>query len=306
MKKIILFLTLTISAQSFAQSRKVFLAEDGSAIDSSKATFYLLINQLSDTSWSAKQYGMDNVIITEGNYKDASLITPHGKFTYYNRDLKKIGNEASASYVETVGEYKNGLKDGQWIVFRSENFISSLDTYKNDKLNGLHENYGDKTLPITIRGNYVDDVKEGEWYTISKDGNILRAEGFTHGKRTSDNTKSSGLKAAIPPDDFNSYIIGNITKVVSNDTNETIFVHCTITNEGMVVNPTITNPEINPSLAMTILNTLLKSPKWKPAYDVNLKIYIEWNAGFMVTIKKGNVNTFYSSKAEELIHQIKN
>lgn len=306
MKKILFFFILTISVQSFAQTKKAFLSGDGSTVDSSKATFYLIINQLSDTSWSAKQYGMDNIIITEGVYKDSSLATPHGKFIYYGRDPKTRNGTNSENYVQTIGEYKNGMKDGQWIDFRSDNSILSLNNYKNDKLNGLHENYGDKTLPITIRGNYVDDLKEGEWYTISKNGNILRTEGFIHGKHTSDNTKASSLKAAIPPDDFNNYIISNVNKVVSDNTNERVFVYCTITDEGMVINPTISDLKLNPLIVNTLLNILLKSPKWKPAYDVNLKKYIEWNAGFIVRIAKGNVTTFFSSKTEELIHQIKN
>jgi antitoxin component YwqK of YwqJK toxin-antitoxin module len=306
MKKI-LFLFLFITAvHSFAQTKKVFLSEDGSTVDSSKAVFYLLIKQISDTSWTANQYSMDDLIITEGTYKDESLQIPHGKFFYYNKRPKTKQQQGSVNYVQTIGEFKNGLREGQWINFNYDNSKVSLDTYLNDKLNGLHENYGDKTLPITVRGQYIENLKEGEWYIISKHGDIIRTEVFKFGKKISDNKKTLSLKAAFPPDNFNDYFIKNIGKITSNNTNEQIIVYCTITDEGKVINPKINNPMIVPELTNKLLKILSESPKWKPAYDTNLNKFIEWNVEFLVAIEKGNITTKYSSKANELLYQLNN
>jgi uncharacterized protein YdeI (BOF family) len=312
MKKlsVVMLFFLLVVTMSSAQSSKVFYGDRGPVLDSSKAQFYIVTDRISDTVWVAKQYAMDNTIMMEGTYKDQSLDIPNGNFVYYEK-IASLGSKIKGTapgvvnYVKTRGEFRNGAKDGRWTEYFFDGRTQVINTYKNDLLDGLYENYYQDDTTVSVRGNYINDKREGYWYVFSKRGNVIRKELYKDGKVTDRVIVPPAYIGAVPPKDFNKYIRSNISKLTNSNTNGTITVEATITKAGKVLNPTLTNFGISSEIADKVLKIVSDYPTlWTPPIDTNLKQAIDDNISFFIEIRSGEVTVNYSPTANALVYQL--
>ena len=290
-----------------AQTHKAFIGKDGSVVDSSKATSYIIYNKVSDTIWVAKQYGMNGVIITVGTYKDANLGLPNGRFFYYHEgDLiweneHKIGHvDAKAydtsNYITKTGAFSNGKRTGKWIMLNRNGGRIRLDTYLNDEQNGvteLYAAYSDTT--VIMRGNYVKNLKEGYWDSYNSPVNITSSELYERGKHIKAYTSYLTFGSPGLPDKYIDYLKDNLGKILTNDITAKYNVAATVTKNGKLMDPVIVGFD-SETLKMKdqIVKIISKCTLlWKPTYDTKLKQIIDENVIFSIVIKDGQVESCY-------------
>jgi len=107
-------------------------------------------------------YKETNKLLGEGLYKNGKR---EGEWKFYdaNGNLTKI----------TI--YKNGQKDGpEYGYFAGTKILSYEGQNKEGKKTGLWKYYSDKEHQCISQGNYVDDMKEGEWVECSEDPNTKK------------------------------------------------------------------------------------------------------------------------------------
>jgi len=302
-KTIFLIFFCSLKLVVFSQSFKLFLSGDGSPVDSVSAQFYVVVTRVSDTVWTAKQYDTDHVMLTEGTYKDRELTIPNGLFNYYSKEKATDKNPNPLNYIKTTGSFSNGLKTGEWVMFYPDHSRRELSNYKNDKLNGLYEMYGDKSMPTTLRGYYVDNVKEGEWYSLSVTGRIFRTETLKDGKVVKRTDTASDLILAKPSPDFGGYIITKIKYLVTEETSADISISCTITKEGKLTEPHIYNTKSSPELCKRLLELVQTAPIWEPAYISKSKEKIDDMAYINIRINNGTLEIRLAS-SNGLMYQL--
>ncbi len=316
MKKVLfimLFILLSVMT-SFAQLIKVFYGATGPVTDSSNARFYILKNHISDSVWITKQYSMDNIISIIGTYKDEDLSIPNGFFVYYNKaalsdfppnsKVKEIA-PGIVNYVKTTGEFHDGTKNGSWTEYNSDGSKLFVNTYKNDHLNGLYERYHNHDTVVSVRGNYVNDKREGDWYVLSKHGHVMRKELYKNDKVINTVVVPPHYVSAVLPKGFNNYISRNLSKVVNDNTNGRMFVSFTITKTGKMINPSLSNLGLNSEIADKLLAVISSCPLlWSPPFDTDIKQVIDDNISFIVEIKNGDVMVNYLPGASALYYQL--
>lgn len=124
----------------------------------------------------------------------------HGSYTKYIESVTQTG------FLE-IGNYNQGLRDGEWIyfylpyLFNSANNIKQKINYFNGKKNGLYmEYYRDslsvqldvtksrdekatiieqKNLQLRIAGMYINDNRFGRWKSFDPDGNLIQDYDFS-------------------------------------------------------------------------------------------------------------------------------
>ena len=303
---LVFILMCCLAVAGYAQINKVFLDASDAVSDSAKAKSYLIYRQLSDSVWFVKQYDIDNSIMCMGTYKDANLSIQNGKFTYYRKSSVGDKNAAPTNYVKEMGSFVNGKRSGEWVSYFPNGMKLGLDTYVNDQLNGLHETYNDDDTVARVRGYYVNDMKDGEWVVVSRLGKTMSTERYKDGKITKTTFGQSNFKSAVPPKGFSDYISNNIIRILKADSRAKIFVTCTITQEGKLLDPKLTGDKIEDRLRERLLQALIASALWTAPYDIKLKQYIKDEVGFIIEIKNNTVEVRYSEKANNLWHQVSN
>jgi hypothetical protein len=306
-KQVFVAVLWVISLSAHAQYFKFYLNADGANADSSKATTYIVYRQIADTAFFAKQYQMDGKILFAGIYKDKSLTVLNGQVFYYQKATilsKEKYPKDIPNYIYLTGQYIDGIKNGEWTEFYPDGNKKELNTYRNGKLNGLHELYGDETLPITVKGRYNEDLKQGDWIQTSKSGHTIRVESFKDGKLTNTVLSPSAYIGAVPPPGFNKFVIRNIKDLVTTDTYVNIVIQCTITTEGKLKNPHYSYSGANPNLLSKLLTILPNSLPWKPAYINSPEHVTEDNNMVIINIKDGEISVSSNSNASALYYQI--
>jgi antitoxin component YwqK of YwqJK toxin-antitoxin module len=85
-----------------------------------------------------------------------------------------------------VSNYKNGYKDGEYIIIDSLGTIIEKGQYSQDKKTGnwtkLIANYQDSTDRIYETGEYLEDEKHGKWKIYDMNNNILKEENYNSDK----------------------------------------------------------------------------------------------------------------------------
>lgn len=169
-----------------------------------------------------KKYPKSSVAQYKGQFKDDK---PIGTFTYYYPSskiqaiIKHDANSTRSSavfYHETgvvlsKGIYQNMKKDSVWLNFAPSGRLSSIETFKNDILNGkktvyyLPEDLNDKNQRVASVSNYIngklegerieyfesgtikskgvfkDNKKNGVWVTNHPNGNVMNTERYQEG-----------------------------------------------------------------------------------------------------------------------------
>lgn len=162
----LLFSCLSVSAQV----KPIYFYGNQITQDKDKATSYAVYGKLStENVWTFKRYDLWDNLLQTGSYSDETLTVAHGKFLFYS-DIQEFNNNYLTRYVikgktrflSQEGYFENGLEQGKWILYFPDGNIFNVQELANGKRNGKFITY-DKHGVELIAGNYVDNLKDGEW-----------------------------------------------------------------------------------------------------------------------------------------------
>jgi antitoxin component YwqK of YwqJK toxin-antitoxin module len=106
----------------------------------------------------------------KGGIKEKGQYDEKGKKTGKWIRKRKVGDIIDET------EYANGEKNGQRITYYDDDIISMIQTYKDDKLNGVTKN-NLKTRNIEREETYVDGRLDGPFKVYHEDGKTVKSEG---------------------------------------------------------------------------------------------------------------------------------
>ncbi|MEE0937564.1 MAG: toxin-antitoxin system YwqK family antitoxin [Bacteroidales bacterium] len=177
----------------------------------------------------AKIFYRKGQLMSEGSYVNQKK---EGLWTYYSVDGKKLSEEmyknGKKEGLETIWDtkgnvletimYKNGKKEGENYNFLYQDGYQTF-TYKNDKRNGEYKNYyADKK--IKIKGQFIQDKKDGEWLYYDQAGDVLRKQTWEANELISDQilikTRQGDVKL-LSKDIAYFYPLGKQTCIVMSD-----------------------------------------------------------------------------------------
>lgn len=104
--------------------------------------------------------------MSEGWYKNQQKV---GKWVYYHKGGIDVMSEET---------YKNGLLDGERVVYYQNGKKSEVEPYKNGKLDGKAVMYSEKGV-LLKEENYVNGKREGWSIYYKSDGSLLK-KGLYH------------------------------------------------------------------------------------------------------------------------------
>ncbi len=136
-------------------------------------------------------------------------------------------------YEKQTGNYKNGIREGEWEKEEEQLINGDLKTtkgrYKNGKKNGLWSLVGEGGNFFHEEGNYIDDKKEGNWKREIYEDTIKVEEShyYENNKKIKDKSK---FNMSVPN---NTYEDDEITEKTRNLKYERATVY---TNDGELVN----------------------------------------------------------------------
>lgn len=162
---------LTCYVAGNAQLKTVYFDEDDQIIsDSTEAFSYAILGRVTgDSVNTVKKFDADGYLMMTGSYKDDSLKVPHGNFVYYDwvEIVSPLGNSVvppngKERYINLKGSYKNGLREGRWIVYYQNGSIKDVINYRNNLMHGEYRHFNYRGSLETL-GNFVNNKKEGTW-----------------------------------------------------------------------------------------------------------------------------------------------
>jgi antitoxin component YwqK of YwqJK toxin-antitoxin module len=263
------------------QAYRIYLTPMGEKTNHPEiASSYVIVSYISDDSlWYAQQYDMRNNILTSGYYKDEQMTIAHGKFVYYKKYQALPGNPAmhqdTDNHVQLTGYFLNGVRTGPWVEY-IDGVRTSVTNFKNDKMEGLYQQYNLKTGKVIKEGYYINNLKEGDWCMLDTDSTAMYTDIFKHGKMVKHLTHSNPIvdrerekeyakknKDAIPNFDFQTLVTRTFEHYVYSVTTGKFVMTFTITKEGKVIEPRVVQTFETPFDELAI-QAMLNS-RWKPA-----------------------------------------
>ncbi|SDP96056.1 hypothetical protein SAMN05428975_4141 [Mucilaginibacter sp. OK268] len=269
---------------SNAQVRKIYLTNDGSKTsDSLRATSYILYQKMEgDSAWSTRQYDMQDIIMTIGTFKDEQFTIPHGKFIYYtlippgkfkiyNRDPKKQDSAFAqgGNFIDQTGVYLNGKKNGSWMSYNHQK-PAFLYTYQDDIQNGLYQSYNYSSGKVLVEGNFINNVRQGDWNSLSYYGDIIKTEVYKEGKIVKTISYLNDRKFQYGKDgqrskyDLISYLNLRLsTKRFNKHGKYHVTYSFDLTQNGKLVAPLI-EEKSDQEIDDTLISELSAAPNWEP------------------------------------------
>ncbi|QNK61419.1 hypothetical protein H7F33_12685 [Pedobacter sp. PAMC26386] len=172
MKRILLcFFFLFAGTSTYAQVKTVFLDEkDQITPDSTLAVTYGVLGKISgDTVYTFKKFDFSGVLLASGSFRDDDMEVPQGKFVYYSwitpdNNYTNNGFEINGKerFVELVGTYENGRRNGRWISFYPDGKMKQIITFYQGMIHGPYQAF-DSTGQVQVEGVYKSGKKEGTW-----------------------------------------------------------------------------------------------------------------------------------------------
>jgi len=276
MKYFILISLLFIGLDGVCQSTKMFFDKDHKPVeDSTKARYYMLVQKLNDTAWTAIECQTNGILLSMGTYKDEKLQMQNGLFTYFGYDLPRdLSDNHYFFYAEAIGSFENGKKSGDWIFYNSDGLRHVLSNYRKGQLTGLYQSYADSNK-VLAEGYYRMGKRIGDWPVYDKDGRVILTDTYLDGNvintvRTNPDSPGSVLtkekmQDARPNCDFKTYLANEIKKVITKDVNGQLLLQFVIGKNGQLINPIILKRlgnDVNRSVG--VITT--KSCTWQPAH----------------------------------------
>lgn len=275
MKFFFIFLLVIVVRPAFCQTSKAFVNQQGTyTTDSTGAIGYILFKKCNDTTFHVKLYSFENDIAMDGYYKDSLLTIPNGEFTYYTKPnfpgRMYYSKVDTSSYISRKGSYLNGMKSGLWMVYKFRNVLYFTCFFNNGKLNGLYQEYSPfGNHCVLTDGNYVDNMREGEWKDYDTTKNILTT--YTYKRDILINTVYH-THSISPPAKFDSIMTTELHDILSGYRDRSVKISFTVDTDGTVGNvQCLTN--ISAKKIQTITAAILKTGRFKPAI-YNDKPYI--------------------------------
>jgi antitoxin component YwqK of YwqJK toxin-antitoxin module len=266
-------LLLSSSIIASAQTKKAYISADGNAVaDPQKATSYVLVKKINDSVYLAQVYDMQSHLLVKGTYKDELMNQPNGKFFYYHKKLVLINDNNglkidTTTYLERTGYFVNGTKNGTWVEYKDNGQKDRLYAFVNNKLNGPFRAYNPLIEIVSQEGNFIDDVKEGEWNTYNYGiESPAVTEVYLHGKIVK---KDTHLISAQPAYALDGYIKNAVKLPI--DSIKNLLITLSITAEGKIDTVNIDKP-LSTEMKKALVTVFLKAPKFKPAVFDNKPI----------------------------------
>jgi hypothetical protein len=267
----LLFFILVFCLKGFTQEHKLYLTADGKfKNDSLSASSYILLQKIEDSLYMVSQYNMKDVILTKGFYKDSTAKIPNGKFYYYkegyvNQVNSNLIDVKPDVYIQYMGYFKNGKKTGKWIGYGANGNRNNSYTYEDDKLNGEYLKTDQSTGRLIVKGNYINDKKEGNWDNYI--GSIEKPEitdCYLHDRLI--NTIYHFSRGSLPAN-FASYLKKSLAQYIDTIMNQNVTVSFLIMENGKADSVQVKNTD-NKDINAAVLTAFLNAPRFKPAtYD---------------------------------------
>lgn len=172
MKKIWFFLILLLCfTGTFAQVKTVLLNDKDEVItDSTEAVGYAVYGKITgDSLYTFKKFDFEGILLSSGFFRQDNLVEPEGQFIYYNwitpeNNYTNDGFEINGRerYVELVGHFKNGLRQGRWISYYTDKKIKQVITFEQGILHGAYQYFGPDGK-LVAQGLYNSGKKTGTW-----------------------------------------------------------------------------------------------------------------------------------------------
>lgn len=172
MKRILVcFLLLFAGLSSDAQIKTILLdGKDQLTLDSTQAVTYAVLGKITgDTVYTFKKYDFSGVLLASGSFRDDNMEVPVGKFVYYNwitpeNNNRNDGFEINGKerYIELIGAYRNGRRDGRWISFYPDGKMKQIITFAQGIIHGSYKAF-DSRGEEQLSGIYTNGKKEGTW-----------------------------------------------------------------------------------------------------------------------------------------------
>ncbi len=301
----VLSITFTASAQ---------LSINGLAPQSSHVTIQRLAG---DSAWLAYKYDEVGRLNSAGTYKDSMLTIPQGKFQYYTYKEAVMTTKMDASNHPynailiparvslTTGYFSNGKRVGRWCYYIDDKMLSKIETYENDKLNGLNKTYDGTVKPFVV-GQYSDNVREGEWCVLNTHGDTVEIDNYEKGKVISriDQSAKKGVYYEIEGAKPNYNFIQLLNESLKPDlkiqrTDKNMRYDFTLTTEGKLLyneDPFIDSDRLD----VTIINAITALPPWIPGSHNHTTEQVSVNIALHVTVnKKGEITTELGQISDE-------
>ena len=103
----------------------------------------------------------------------------------YYKKFTNVPFTGEVSGIEN-GKFKNGIKDGEWLVFHENGQLWYKTNWEDGEKNGPYEVYYDNGQ-LKEKGNHKDGWEDGLWEYFNKDGSLKRTETWKEGKKIETN-----------------------------------------------------------------------------------------------------------------------
>jgi antitoxin component YwqK of YwqJK toxin-antitoxin module len=272
MKYFYLLLFCSIIHPAWGQLKKVYVDKNNNFITNpAKASSFFLIEKLDDTSDQANQYNLNNRLMVKGYYKDSSLSIPQGKFKFYfeknktKKNSETISNIDTNIYVQTIGYYINGKKEGKWYSYEPDGKKLSETTFIHNKENGIRKVWGNGVMGLRSEANVVNDELEGTFDEYTADSLLVKEIQYSHNKIIK---TTIHLTYAVQPENYFGYLKDKLMYYENKfDLHSPPAVQFDVDTTGHVINPKIVKG-VDPEVDKAIINAVLSSPLFIPArYD---------------------------------------
>lgn len=122
--------------------------------------------------------GVMRTFYTTGNIKE---------FYTYKNGLKdgKFEEWSIYGYLTLEGEFKNGLKEGEWKYAYYTGDTEKISHYKDDKLDGEYKYFYDNGQ-VNVEGRYAEGMKTGQWTWYTNSGSRDMQGDFKAGEQNGD------------------------------------------------------------------------------------------------------------------------
>lgn len=301
MKYLVLFIFLTTTYTARAQKIQHYYDWRWEPIEPASARFYEEV-EMKDSAWKRIVYYLrERSQKMSGNYRDSSCTIPNGKFRYYHPN----------GIADSVGEYRDGKKEGLWLAFHSNGMIADSAMYINGNKVGTafrwHKNgyiadssvisedgsgvsvtWFDNGLPSSAGRFSAGHQMHGKWKFFHKNGNLSAVEVYDNGKAVDNQYFDEDGKLqpdAIVIDRQASFTGGAegwkkfITKQVYfpsqyrivNADKAVVVVQGVVDEDGKMTDVEVYNP-FEPTFDKIAVNAVRNSPKWTPAVQHNRKV----------------------------------
>ncbi len=105
------------------------------------------------------------------------------KYNQFDKNQKKtgfwIGYHENTNNKRYTGEFQDGQPKGVFNYYAIEGHLSAVVNFVNDSLSSS-EMYFDNGN-IMAKGKFINQMKQGKWFTYSREGNLLNIFNFNRG-----------------------------------------------------------------------------------------------------------------------------